>query len=75
MKRILRIILYIVLATVLFYLMTSCGIAKDFEDPDKECRCDYTEMTVDGVVWVMHPKLECPPHNQRPENYDWILIH
>lgn len=69
----MRILLWIVLALLAVIFLSSCGIAKDFEDPDKECRCDYTEMTVDGVVWIVHPKLDCPPHNKRPEHNAGII--
>lgn len=58
------------------FLLTSCGILNDLpEDPMKECRCDYTTAYIDGEWWILHPKKDCPPHNKRPDNYDWILIH
>jgi len=57
------------------FIATSCDVLKDIpEDPDKECRCDYTTAYIDGQWWILHPKKDCPPHNKRPE-HNGSVIH
>tara|TARA_R110000851_G_scaffold47424_2_gene115166 strand:- start:15959 stop:16165 length:207 start_codon:yes stop_codon:yes gene_type:complete len=65
---------YIIILIVLMSF-TSCGILNDIpQDPDNECRCDYTTAYIDGQWWVLHPKKDCPPHNKRPEYPNGVLI-